>query len=660
LQVQAAAHSDPDMKAIKYFLGSSNDDTPLYTPLDKSRSEIRLLELYHSNGQDDIVQCRLVNTPLGTRIPYIALSYVWGNPKITRDIVVNHQTIQATSNLASALKHIRAKNWVNIAFWYQRASYRLWVDAICINQNDTQERNAQVSLMWKIYNGASHVLAWLGDPNKEMLLAMRIFARFEENLKRSGETDMEWLQDAPELWRKDIIKASGNEQWVALRQFFNNPYWKRIWIIQELLANETLLMIGDECLDWSALNATLSGFINMYKGTVRRPRSISDEEWHYLIVTGFGLHWQPVNLIRGSRFKVKAGVKESLFDHFFHTMSYLATDPRDKIFALLGCYSSNIVPDYTKSVGDVYCEMAREWVNYGKNLDVLVFSCLDPGQVNAPRLPSWVPNWQIISETQETRSIWASINHHIFAADRGMEQKDAFVISDNVLVVNGAICDRVSAIEPRYPSGSSPDDLSDFVLSLIMRSSRPAGIDRDSFFRLFRTLFMDEHFDTQKHQAAKYEMIAIDRLTQERLEVVAGHLLGRSLQKLYERSTTDAANLQKAPFFVREIVLGVRQRVLSDPDAHNWILEPIATLHLKLMRGQVFHTARGEFGLGRGNVEPNDAIYVLKKCHVPVILRKVDSHYIHVGVGFVSGLMNGEAAQMIEDNVVATQELEIH
>ena len=78
---------------------------------------------------------------------YVALSYVWGDPNKTREIFVNGKSVQVTKNLESALRILRDKLPV-------RLGVRLWVDALCINQKDVKERNAQVQRMLDIYEKA--------------------------------------------------------------------------------------------------------------------------------------------------------------------------------------------------------------------------------------------------------------------------------------------------------------------------------------------------------------------------------------------------------------------------------------------------------------------------------------------------------------------------
>src|ERR1700712_2257370 len=130
---------------------SSADASPLYTPLDPLKSEVRLLEI--SSDTISIVSCHLSICSLLERPKYRALSYVWGDPKVTETILVNGQNFAATTNLASALRSARDHVLDDGGI--------LWVDAICINQNDLDEKSHQVQLMGDIYRQASIVLSWL-------------------------------------------------------------------------------------------------------------------------------------------------------------------------------------------------------------------------------------------------------------------------------------------------------------------------------------------------------------------------------------------------------------------------------------------------------------------------------------------------------------------
>ncbi|GKZ33689.1 hypothetical protein AbraIFM66950_003720, partial [Aspergillus brasiliensis] len=129
----------------------------LYQKLDDGERQIRLVTIEPGEWTDDI-QCTLEQTSLATAKPYQALSYVWGDPTVTKDIIVDGRTFQATVNLESALRHLRRDDTPRV----------MWIDAICINQIDTEERSSQVSFMRDIYQQSILTVIWLGNGDERV------------------------------------------------------------------------------------------------------------------------------------------------------------------------------------------------------------------------------------------------------------------------------------------------------------------------------------------------------------------------------------------------------------------------------------------------------------------------------------------------------------
>jgi Heterokaryon incompatibility protein (HET) len=141
---------------------------------------IRLLRLMPHHGEDAFIQCQLLDFPLlesakGTH-PYEALSYVWGSPENPRPILIDGYDLTVTANLHVALSHLRDR-------FVERL---LWVDAICINQEDLKERERQVQSMAKVYAKATRVVVWLGEGTIDSNQALdQIRAAAEEQSTRS-------------------------------------------------------------------------------------------------------------------------------------------------------------------------------------------------------------------------------------------------------------------------------------------------------------------------------------------------------------------------------------------------------------------------------------------------------------------------------------------
>jgi hypothetical protein len=170
-----------------------------YQALDLSskRPSIRLAIL-QPGVTSSTVRVTLTHAAFADRPRYEALSYTWGSPDLNRGIELNETRVDIRQNLWSALVHLRDTREARI----------LWIDAICINQADIEERNHQVKLMAYIFARAEEVLVWLG-------LSDRIAP-----VKNNGPTT------SPE-GNRDMME----EEIVDL---CSRPYWRRVWIVQEI------------------------------------------------------------------------------------------------------------------------------------------------------------------------------------------------------------------------------------------------------------------------------------------------------------------------------------------------------------------------------------------------------------------------------------------
>jgi hypothetical protein len=126
--------------------------TGFYTPLRKHLREIRLLQLFPGEPRDDI-SCELEVVSLDSKPDFEAVSYVWGNRPAVRHIRLNCKELPVTPNIEAVLRRLRNRK--------QRRS--LWLDSICIDQKNVEERNLQVALMRDIFLGCQRVLVMLGE-----------------------------------------------------------------------------------------------------------------------------------------------------------------------------------------------------------------------------------------------------------------------------------------------------------------------------------------------------------------------------------------------------------------------------------------------------------------------------------------------------------------
>jgi len=144
--------------------------------LDTAAEQIRVLEL-HAGCYDEPLVCHTSVVSLAANPTYAALSYCWGDPNVTEPITFNGVAdFPVTANLASALRHYRKTD--GLLF--------LWVDAVCINQQDSAEKNVQVKLMGEIYKNASHTFIWLGSAADNSDRAMGCIGALDDTVIPEG------------------------------------------------------------------------------------------------------------------------------------------------------------------------------------------------------------------------------------------------------------------------------------------------------------------------------------------------------------------------------------------------------------------------------------------------------------------------------------------
>ncbi|OSS55136.1 hypothetical protein B5807_01389 [Epicoccum nigrum] len=173
---------------------------------------LRLLLLIPGD-QDSTIYCKLLVSTLGKSLEkFEALSYVWGDYATTDTVVLDGQTVTVTQNLRCALRRLR----------HQTSTRLLWVDALCIDQTNTEEKSTQVPRMWAIFAFARQALIFLGDEADDSDRALHLLHTISK-LEPYDLDTVAIMVDDPNL-------ASS---WKALLKLTRRPWWHRAWVIQE-------------------------------------------------------------------------------------------------------------------------------------------------------------------------------------------------------------------------------------------------------------------------------------------------------------------------------------------------------------------------------------------------------------------------------------------
>ncbi|PGH04637.1 hypothetical protein AJ79_07034 [Helicocarpus griseus UAMH5409] len=277
----------------------------------------------------------------------------------------------------------------------------VWIDQICINQEDLDERATQVMMMDQIYKKARYTMVWLGAEDQYTELAIKTIWKID-----SAPADFQYCQVTPylnegrDLYEKENIPYISPEEWTALAALFLRDYFRRLWVVQENVLSGTILgYCGKHEVPWRVFCfvAQLVYFRQQRLGRITSTQYINKLD------AVVGIESQAVSLVQWrERFEKrdKAAVPKefSLESLIFDTWTFRATDPRDKIFGVYGLLNRTGKeiwrPDYHKPVEEVYAEATKKIMQQSGELRMLS-AALDRSIRNIPTLPSWVPDYSL-------------------------------------------------------------------------------------------------------------------------------------------------------------------------------------------------------------------------------------------------------------------------
>jgi hypothetical protein len=334
-----------------------------HRPLRDPKSYLRHLYLLPRRCNIDVdgqtvLRCELMSRPIKRAPPYIGLSYTWGDPKLRRPVAIGERVLHITESLAIALENLQEEEKTLV----------LWVDAVCIDQENQTEKNIQVQQMGVIFTSAVLVIAWLGISADESDLALQELKKYLDITSLSAaklkESDGQIFDALP----IDPIKA-----------LFGRPWFKRVWVGQEVALNKQVMFVcGQRDITRSnLLNAYILFAASMY---------LWKEFWELPCHSRFSrLERLPLRDFIGN------------ISGSFHLMcgtQLESSDPKDFVYSLFGKINNieetGLRVDYSKSVEEVYTDFAEAIVQAGRVY--WLSRCWRPSS-KYKTLPSWVPDW---------------------------------------------------------------------------------------------------------------------------------------------------------------------------------------------------------------------------------------------------------------------------
>ncbi|KAK1758910.1 heterokaryon incompatibility protein-domain-containing protein [Echria macrotheca] len=569
-----------------------------YQRINTAVDEIRILSLQPGTF-DCPISCTISHEPLQAVGDYEALSYCWGDPALSQEICIDSAKFSITEKAACALRHLRTTDKVR----------RIWIDAVCINQSDLDERLHQVRHMKNIYENASRVLAWLGpemDGSGDGIALLRFLAQKVQERRAVIPT-----QPFHELPTSSLRSLLG----ILRRQ-----YWSRTWIVQEVAVpqKEPLLGCGRQ---WDTWTTWKNGLYQLYayKGMYSGPRKGDLPPPQQAIIPDLPLVHGFLDLDRIRRSvhrELSAENPTNLLDILKYTDRKEASDPRDHIFAVLGLIKTDeganavdvITPDYAKTVWQVYCEMAKFAVESDRNLEILYFR----NHIRGPGLPSWLPDFSKRSDRFPPNAPdhwhkWSPTNYRpgISYIDSGHFPR----VSDDLksLTAHGRIVSRVHRILNLTGIRVDPLEVFSRIRSFALPGKLPSywGSPELFYFKdaLWRTL--------------------LGNRSEENTMPCPG-----SYRNTFDQLMMDTVGDQSEPsievqIFLRAVCNAVS---FSETGPHRCL----------------FMMADNRFGLGTPECREGDLICVVHCYSMPIILRPVGNHFEYVGDCYVHDIMNGQ------------------
>ena len=388
-----------------------------YSSIDKGASEIRLMTLLPGAFEAKTrVTIRNIGLSESLTPEYEALSYTWGSTTDLDNVYVQaderEKALAITPNLAEALRYLR----------YEDRPRVLWIDAICVDQNNTAERGHQVLRMVDIYRQSNRVIIWLGPEWNNSTLAMQELNTLGSTIEvdwvakvvkpSSGRTYEQWIEEA-------LPFADDSRTLAAIQSLLNRSWFKRLWIWQEVrLANAgALIMCGGECMLWHTFRSAI-----VY------------------------LHNKQSNLLRTKKVLNICDYRQSpprLKDLLYRTRYAQCSDERDKVYAILNLTRdfSDFEPDYSKTTRNVFKSVVLAYIS---KKDLTVLSQCEMRGNTEPCVPTWVPDWTTPRECNKIYIARACSN----------TKPQAGCDKENVLVVSGCLIDTLDVIKQIPPLSS--------------------------------------------------------------------------------------------------------------------------------------------------------------------------------------------------------------
>ncbi|KAG9235102.1 heterokaryon incompatibility protein-domain-containing protein [Amylocarpus encephaloides] len=612
----------------------------------ESLDTIRLFKL--SPGRDLAGTLQPFALRSGSCPKFNALSYVWGRPVYSRHINVNGQLLPVLDNLYVFLQRAATlPEFANDTWW--------WIDSICINQQDEQEKTAQLAIMGQIYEGAAETIVWLGEEVDESF---------------GGETvDCAAAIHSLKRLRKGKIKEArafrdpgAGIHWAAVERLLRRPWWCRVWTLQEYLISPRVnFYCGEKFISRGGLSAALHMI------------SKASIDGDLISAAGFGPAW---NRRRMNMWYQDGKASNRNHMGLVPMLAYLgdngSSDERDRVYSLLGIAKDRDIVgplDPTSGVDEIYRDLVLSFVAKYNNLDIILFAHLFNHTARrstmGTALPSWVPDWRaktegcviplMASQSANTnignfRPLFAMEAEAAYCASGQREPRFTISRSRRVITCEGIMIDILDGVGgSQYHDGETLGNHAADVLPLTQAKS-PSNLiwneERPEETVLVEAITRCLHLGREDRYLGKVaspglhcnEFVALGQAAINQSGTVHPPFLSWFYlnKDLLVRGDTIARLIARHVFLHRETedLPGRSHKPLMS----RW------TDTVVNMARRLAVTNKGYIGMAPSRAQQGDAVCILHGCNLPILLRpRGDGSFELIGEYYLDGFMNGEA-----------------
>ncbi|RYP53261.1 hypothetical protein DL769_010553 [Monosporascus sp. CRB-8-3] len=558
----------------------------------------RLMCLNPGSG-DQPLECTLsIIDPTNSPLRYEALSYVWGSERAENPIRCYGATISITANLEWALRDLRLPNLIR----------PLWVDAICINQQDVDERARQVGYMRLVYQHADRVVVYLGPGDsgrKRAFARARELCDFRAMLFESfpeGARQVTFLSQTSARINGIMLDAlnADPQSKADLTDLFESAYFERVWCIQEVAASK-------ECIAKSG-DAEINFYDLLYVASLIEPLEPESGRFEAKALR----LWTVIPLQRNredrpDRLQVQGSIGDIL-TVLICIRNFKSTDPRDRLFGILGITDEGLEPVLANTAAlttgptlrAFHIAMQKAFARLGKKV-----STLGSNTEISRRNPAITPNY-----TKSAMEVYRDFT-------RFMVRKSPGVLE--VLSHVQHTSDPIPGLHPSWvPKFDEPQSCSLITSRLFI-----PGIPRSNHYRYSAVL----HDCPLRGMPLEPNVLQLDGFRLDVVEAVSDSIAA-TYQDLMPRPGSSVVNAEVNPVHYRLIVINA------------------------VLNRRVYRTRSGYLGVGPKFMKPGDQLVVLYGGYTPFILRQIGRDWIFVGETYVHywDLVTGQLVNRVRRN----------